>query len=131
MGSWVVDGTRKPGVLFIEIEGTLTAAEMEQLVAKHNAAIDAFGGSAYTVFCDLRAMNVHPPATASILEQAKAYSSAKPNFKGSAVLVASQTVGMQHRRTSVSGGVIETEIISSDEAELWAHLDALLNPQPA
>ena len=126
MGSWVVDGTRKPGVLFVEIEGALDVAEMEQLVAAHNAAVDAFGSSAYTVFCDLRAMKVHPPEIASILEQAKAYSSAHANFRGSAVLVASQTVGMQHRRTSVSGGVIETEVISSDETELWAHLAELL-----
>ena len=47
------------------------------------------------------------------------------------MLVASQTVGMQHRRTSVSGGVIDTELIGSDEAELWDHLAALLSVQPA
>ena len=32
---------------------------------------------------------------------------------------------MQHRRTSIAGGVMETELISTDEAALWEHLAAL------
>src|SRR5947199_5200928 len=114
MGSWVVDGKRKPGVLFVEVEGSVDVEQVEQLVAEHNRAIDAFGSSPYAVFCDLRAMKVLAADAATAFEQAKAYSSSRANFKGSAVLVASQTVGMQHRRTSVSGGVMDTELISSD-----------------
>ena len=103
MGSWVVDGKRKPGVLFIEVEGALEVADVEALVAKHNAAIDAFGDSPYTVFCDLRAMKVLAPAGGGPhSSRPRPTASSHANFKGSAVLVASQTVGMQHRRTSVS-----------------------------
>jgi hypothetical protein len=31
-------------------------------------------------------------------------------------------VAEQHRRTSTSSGVVETELISSDERALWEHL---------
>jgi hypothetical protein len=56
------------------------------------------------------------------MEEAKKYSASRPNFRGSAVLVASATIAMQHRRTSIGGGVMDTELISDDEAELRAHL---------
>ena len=59
----------------------------------------------------------------------KAYSAAHANFQGSAVLVASTIVAMQHRRTSASGGVIDTELISAEEATCWEHL-AKITRQP-
>jgi hypothetical protein len=131
MGSWIVDADRKPGVLWVEVKDTLAPEEMRSLVAAHDTAIDAFAGRAYVVFCDLREMKVLSPEAAAGFEQAKAYSSAQPNFRGSAVLVSSTVVGMQHRRTSVNGGVMDTELIGADEAVLWDHLAALLSPQPA
>jgi hypothetical protein len=56
------------------------------------------------------------------MERAKEYSASRPNFQGSAVLIASSVVAMQHRRTSASGGVLDTELISDDEAACWQHL---------
>ena len=58
----------------------------------------------------------------ALFETAKQHSASKPNFQGSAVLVSSQVVAMQHRRTSSAGGVLETELISDDEAACWEHL---------
>ena len=125
MSSWSVDAKRHPGVLAIVVIGAPDANEMRRLVIEHNAAIDAFAGASYRVFCDLREMKVLSPEAAEVFEQAKVYSGSQPNFRGSAVLVASQVVGMQHRRTSIAGGVMETELISTDEATLWEHLAAL------
>jgi hypothetical protein len=56
------------------------------------------------------------------MEQAKIYSSKRPNFRGSAVLVNRATILLQHRRTSASGGVIDSELLSDDEAECKRHL---------
>jgi hypothetical protein len=125
MGSWVVDAQRKPGVLWVEVVDSVTLEQMRELVHAHNGAVDGFDGQGYVVFVDLWAMKVLSPEAAAVFEEAKAYSHGHGNFRGSAVLVASQVVGMQHRRTSVSGGVIETELIGSDEQELWDHLAAL------
>lgn len=124
--SWNIDADRRPGVLWIEVVDSPSAEEMHELVASHNTAIQAYAGKPYTVFCDLRAMKVLSPEAAAAFEDAKAFSSAQPNFLGSSVLVASQVVGMQHRRTSLSGGVGETELIGADEGPLWEHLDTLL-----
>jgi hypothetical protein len=112
-------------VVTVTVVGSPDAAEMRALVTAHNSAIDALAGANYRVFCDLHAMKVLSPEAAAAFEQAKVYSSSQPNFRGSAVLVASQVVGMQHRRTSVAGGVMETELIGTDEASLWEHLAAL------
>ncbi|BEP12339.1 hypothetical protein acdb102_06500 [Acidothermaceae bacterium B102] len=125
MSSWTVDAGRHPGVLTVVVVGSPDVVEMRKLVSAHNAAIDAFAGASYRVFCDLREMKVLSPEAAEVFEQAKTYSSSQPNFRGSGVLVASQVVGMQHRRTSIAGGVMETELISTDEAALWEHLAAL------
>lgn len=125
MSSWVVDAERHPGVLVVIVVGAPDADEIGKLVSAHNGAIDAFAGASYRVFCDLREMKVLSPEAAEALEQAKAYSSSQPNFRGSGVLIASQVVALQHRRTSIAGGVMQTELISTDEAALWEHLDAL------
>ena len=125
MSSWSVDAERHPGVLAVVIVGAPDAEEMRKLVIGHNAAVDAFAGAGYRVFCDLREMKVLSPEAAEVFERAKAYSSSQPNFRGSAVLVASQVVGMQHRRTSIAGGVMETELIGTDEESLWEYLAAL------
>jgi len=122
MGTWDVDGQSRPGILMLRLEGTLAAHEMAEFVRAHNAAIDAFRGADYRVFCDLRHMRPLSPDAAAVLEQAKTYSSSRPNFRGSAVLVASKIIALQHQRTSVSGGVMSTELISEDEAACWDHL---------
>jgi hypothetical protein len=125
MSSWVVDAGRRPGVLWVEVIGAPSPEDMAELVVAHNAAVDSFGGAAYSVFCNLQEMKVLSPESAAVFEQAKAYSGEHDNFRGSAILVASAVVGMQHRRTSITGGVIETEMISGDEEALWEHLSAL------
>jgi hypothetical protein len=56
------------------------------------------------------------------MEGAKAYSASLPNFQGSAVLVTSQVIAMQHRRTSTDSGVMDTELISDDEEACREHL---------
>ena len=104
------------------MEGAIAASDMEAFVAAHNAAIDAFRGRDYRVFCDIRGLLPLSPESATIFEQAKSYSAKQKNFRGSAVWVASKLVAMQHQRTSVASGVMNTELISEDEAACWAHL---------
>jgi hypothetical protein len=60
-----------------------------------------------------------------MMEQCKRYSSQHANFRGSAVLATSATVAMQHRRTSMSGGVLDTELITENEAAAWKHLESV------
>lgn len=122
MGSWNVDGSTRPGVLMLRLEGVLSEKEMNAFVRTHDAAIDAFAGADYRVFCDIRELKPLSPKCAALFEEAKTYSNAHPNFRGSAVLVASKLVALQHQRTSTSSGVMTTELISEDEAACWKHL---------
>lgn len=118
-----VDVKRKPGILWLRLEGVFAIEEMAAFVSAHNAAIDAFGGKDYKVFCDIRRLQPLSPECAAALEQAKRYSNQHLNFRGSAVLVSSATIALQHRRTSTSGGVMTTELISENEPALWKHLE--------
>jgi hypothetical protein len=129
MGIWSVDGHSKPGTLHLRLEGAFPLAEMQAFVDAHNRAIDDFKDATYRVFCDIRGLTPLSPEAAAVFEIAKAYSAAHANFQGSAVLVASTIVAMQHRRTSASGGVIDTELISAEEATCWEHL-AKITRQP-
>jgi hypothetical protein len=125
MGSWKVDAKTEPGLLRLELVGKLTVDEARAYVDAHNRAIDGYAGSDYKVWVDLTGLLPLSADAAAVVEQSKRYSSQQPNFRGSAVLVSSATVAMQHRRTSVSGGVIGTELISDDAAALRAHLRAV------
>jgi hypothetical protein len=122
MGSFVVDTTSQPGILRLVVRGSPSQQQMKEFLEQHNRAIDEYRGAPYRVFCDLREMVPLSPEAATCFQAAKEYSSSHTNFQGSAVLVASSTVAMQHRRTSVEGGVMETELISDNEAACWAHL---------
>lgn len=122
MGQWNVDATSTPGVLRLTLEGRLTLDEMAAFVAAHNRAIDEYGNRDYKVWCDISSLLTLSQECASQFEQAKQYSNAHPNFRGSAVLVANAVVALQHRRTSVEGGVISTELISEDVKSLEDHL---------
>lgn len=122
MGSFIVDGTSRPGILHLELTGTMTPDEMRRFVVDHNRTIDRFDGRDYRVFCDVAKLRPLDPECAALFEQAKRYSASRPNFRGSAVLVDSATVAMQHRRTSMSGGVMDTELISDDRHALERHL---------
>lgn len=122
MGQWKIDANKMPGILRMELNGVFSDAEMEEFVAAHNRAVDDRQGKDYKVFLDIREMAPLKPEAATAFEQAKVYSSHHKNFRGSAVWVAKAVVAMQHRRTSVSGGVADTEMISESEAELLAHL---------
>jgi hypothetical protein len=120
-----VDVTSEPGVVRCKLAGKLSEDEARAFVEEHNRAIEAFGRRPYRVWVDLKDLSPLSPEAAAEVELAKVYSSHKPNFLGSAVLVSSATVAMQHRRTSVSGGVSAKELISDDEAALRAHLRAV------
>jgi len=120
---WSVDGTSKSGILQVTLEGTISEAEMKAFATAHNAAIDAFEGKPYRVFCDIQSLHPLSPEAATAMGQAKSYSAKHTNFQGSAVLVTGKMVAMQHQRTSVSSGVMNTELISEDEAACWAHLE--------
>ena len=122
MGTWRVDGTSKKGILALELKGALVASEMEAFVKAHNDAIDALKDADYRVFCDIRELRPLSQDAADIFARGKAYSSAHKNFQGSAVLALEGVVSMQHRRTSVGGGVMDTELISASEEACWAHL---------
>jgi hypothetical protein len=122
MGNWTVDVESEPGVLRTSLAGNLSVAEAKAWHDAHNRAIDGYRGGDYKVWCDISALAPLSPEAAEVMEQAKRYSSGRPNFRGSAVLVSSATVAMQHRRTSTSGGVMDTELISDDVAALREHL---------
>lgn len=119
---WEVDIVSEPGLLKVRLHGRLTADDMAAFVAAHNAAIDALGGADYKVFCDIRDMLPLSPECAELMAKAKAYSASRRNCRGSAVWVASAIVTMQHVRTSKQSGVLDTELLSPDEAALRAHL---------
>jgi len=122
MGTWNVDTKRKPGILWLELDGLITPEEMQAFVAAHNAAVDSYGGRDYKVFCDVRKLAALAPECAELFEKAKAYSSGHKNFRGSGVWASNALIAMQHKRTSTSGGVVSTELISEDEKSLWDHL---------
>jgi hypothetical protein len=122
---FVVDPTSEPGILRLELSGALTTSEMAAFVEQHNRAIDAFGRHDYRVFCDIRQLAPLSPACAALFEKAKAHSAGKKNFRGSAVLVSSALASIQHRRTSVASGVMDTELITDDEAACRKHLAAV------
>lgn len=125
MGTFVIDTTTEPGVMRLSLDGHFDAREMREFVQAHNAAVDGFGRREYRVWCDVSKLKPLSLECAEIFEQAKRHSASRDNFMGSAVLVASAIVAMQHRRTSVESGVMSTELISSDEAELRAHLRSI------
>jgi hypothetical protein len=122
MGTWHVDGKSKPGILAMRLSGVFTTQEMQEFVKAHNAGVDACGSKPYRVFVDIRDLAPLSPECTATMEKAKQYSAGRNNFQGSAVLTSSSVVAMQHRRTSQSGGVLETELLSDDEAECWDHL---------
>lgn len=122
MGQWSVDVVSEPGVLRLQMAGRLTPQQVAAFVEAHNHAIDSFAGRDYKVWVDLAKLEPLDPESALLLEQAKRYSQSRPNFRGSSVLVSSSTVGLQHRLTSIRSGVMNTELISDDEAALREHL---------
>ena len=123
MARWKVDTKLKPGILRLELEGRITSDDMAAFVAAHNAAIDGFAGKVYKVFCDIRDLQPLHPECADLFEKAKAYSSSHRNFRGSAVWTRGVVTALQHRRTSTTGGVLDTELIGEDEPALWEHLE--------
>jgi hypothetical protein len=122
MGTWNVDTTSTPGILRLALEGRFSVEEMTAFVEAHNRAIDGFGGSDYKVWCDISKLLTLSQECARLFEKAKQYSNAHKNFRGSAVLVASALIALQHRRTSMDGGVMSTELISQDVRALEQHL---------
>jgi hypothetical protein len=122
VGTWSVDTTTEPGILRFKIEGTLTLDEVTAFAEAHNRAVDAYGQRDYKVWGDLSKAAPLSQECANVFEKIKQYSSAHKNFRGSSVLVASPTIALQHRRTSIAGGVMDTEMISDDEKALREHL---------
>ncbi|HEY2746224.1 MAG TPA: hypothetical protein VGL86_16430 [Polyangia bacterium] len=112
----------EPGLLRLTVRGRVNLESMRKFVVAHNATIDAFTGADYKVLCDIRAMQPLSPDVAELFGMAKVYSDAQPNFRGSAVWTTSAVVSLQHARTSKTSGVASTELISSDEKALRAHL---------
>lgn len=106
----------------LRLWGSVKHAEMEAFVVEHNAAIDGFNAADYRVLCDLRGLSPLSPEASSAFERAKAYSAAHSSFRGSAVLVDSAVVALQHERTSTTSGVMSSELITDDEAAAHQHL---------
>ena len=121
MGTWNVDSST-PGVLRLTLEGRFTVDEMMAFVTAHNRAIDEYLSSDYKVWCDISKLLTLGLECAALFEKAKQYSNLHSNFRGSAVLVSSAVVALQHRRTSLEGGVMNTELISQDVGALEQHL---------
>ncbi len=122
MGTFNFDTTSEPGILRITLAGNFTVAEMTAFVAEHNRQVDAFGKRDYRVWADLTELAPLSPECADVLERVKRYSSGKPNFRGSAVLVSTATIALQNRRTSAGAGVMSTELVSDDPEQLREHL---------
>jgi len=125
MGTWKVETDRKPGIVWFELAGTMSIEEMRQFGAAAGKAIQSVGGAEFQIFCDIRALKVLSPECTKMFETAKGYSASLSNFRGSGVWVANSTTALQHKMSSVKGGVMKTELISDDEQALWAHLDKL------
>lgn len=122
MGTWNIDAASRPGILRLTLEGRFTIEEMTAFVEAHNRAIDGYRGSDYKVWCDISKLLTLDQECVRLFEKAKLYSNSRKNFRGSAVLVASAVVALQHRRTSMDGGVMDTELISQDVQALEQHL---------
>ena len=122
MGVWSVDTKSELGVLRLKLAGAMTVAEMTEFVAAHNRAVDGYKGADYKVWCDISELVPLTQECAELFEAAKKHSSAQRNFRGSSVLIASAMVALQHRRTSIQGGVITTELIADDPKALRDHL---------
>lgn len=122
---YTIDTTTMPGVLWLRLWGSIKPAEMESFLAEHNAAIDAYSGRTYRVLCDIRKLAPLSPQASVAFESAKAYSAAHMNFHGSAVLVDSALVALQHERTSTAAGVISTELITDNEEAALNHLSSV------
>lgn len=125
MGEWRIDVTSEPGVLRVKLAGALTAQEITEFASAHNAAIDDFRGADYKLWLDLSEMEPLCAEGTSIIEQAKRYSSAHTNFRGSSAFISEGTVALQHRHTSIRSGVIASELISDDLSALRAHLQSV------
>ena len=117
-----VDTTTYPGVLWLRLVGAQKVDDMTGFLAAHNAAVDAYAGEDYRVLCDIRELAPLSPEAAAVFEEAKRYSAAHTNFRGSAVLVSKKIVAMQHERTSAASGVSSTELLTDDETAAWEHL---------
>lgn len=122
---YTIDTTTMPGVLWLRLWGSIKPIEMESFLAEHNAAIDAYSGRTYRVLCDLRKLAPLPPQASTAFESAKAYSAAHLNFQGSAVLIDSALVALQHERTSTTAGVISSELITDSEEAALNHLASI------
>jgi hypothetical protein len=125
VGAWTIDATTEHGVLRLKLVGRFSADEMTGFVKDHNRAVDGFVRRGYCVWADLTELAPLSQECAEILEEAKRYSSTRPNFRGSAVLIATPTIALQQRRTSREAGVSATELVSSDPTELREHLRRL------
>lgn len=125
MGDWEIDTKSINGLLKFSLRGAFSREEMLEFVEAHNRAIDRYLGSPYQVWADLRELYPLGPEAAEAMELAKRYSASQPNFAGSAVHVASATIALQHQRTSISSGVMPTELISHDSSALMEHLRRL------
>lgn len=122
---WGVDGRSTAGILALRLEGQIDDEEMKAFVAAHDRAVDEFGGAPYRIYCDIRGLKPLSPNATTLFERAKRYSADHANFQGSAVLVSSVMIAMQHRRTSISGGVMAWEMITDDERACRAHLSTI------
>ncbi len=122
MGTYSVDVDTQNGMLRFRLEGHLSDAEAQAFVAAHNAGVDRLHHRGYVVYGDLRDLRPLSPECAAIVEQAKRYSASQRTFRGSATLTRDRMVALQHRRTSISGGVMTTELISDSESECEKHL---------
>jgi len=123
---WKVEPDASRGLLRLRLEGVIGEAEMQAFALAHDRGVDAFAGADYRVFCDIRGLKPLSPGSTELFEKAKRYSAAHANFRGSAVLTDSPLAAMQHQRTSVSSGVMSTELISQDERACLEHLERLL-----
>jgi hypothetical protein len=126
-----VDTTSMPGVIRCVLTGSLQVEDVKAFVAAHNGAVDSMRGADYKVWVDLREMEPLSPEATDVMEQAKRYSFTHHNFRGSAVLVSRATILLQHRRTSVNSGVIDSELLSDDEAECKEHLASVYRTSTA
>ena len=122
MGSWILDTKSRPGIFAMRLEGNFSPSDMREFVVQHNTGVDSYGQKPYRVFVDIRALQPLSPECTALMEKAKQHSASRPNFQGSAVLASSSVVAMQHRRTSTSGGVMDTELISDSEEACLQHL---------
>lgn len=119
---WCIEFDPKTRALTIRVAQLVSAASLRILQRKHVEALAATAGEPFKVLLDMRGVAPIGPDSATVLSEVKRAESTLQGFRGRAVLCDSATVAMQQRRTSLTDGTGEREVVTLDELEAQAYI---------